>query len=662
MRPQPKWLREGLIFVGNWETLVARTRHGGLAENMRELYKAEHSEEVVRRLKDVGVNMILMHYFKTGLRVEEEERAYAEQLAGFCRKYGMRVGAYIGGTIYYETLAQDDEDCVNWAARDEDGRPIRRSLSSGLCRYKPCYNQPGYRAFIRRVVEMAVKELGTDLVHFDNFGDSAEPACHCGECVRKFSKFLETKYRDASIRLERYGFTDFSRIRPPIFPKTVPPEKYPLVRDPSVQDWMEFGSECLTDFYREMSDLILELNPEVAVECNPGGIRPGNWRYYCGVDLPRLVVHGDVFWTEENAEPRLEDGRLISRIRTFKAAQSLGNVLFSYALGPHTTRFRRFSKDARLPVLEPMVLGGPTIGCVGMMWEGGEVEEIEKNLRSPDFAFFLKHRSRFVDTEPVTDVAVVRSFSSMAFNAVDPHRDVWFFEQALIQSAVTFTLAFDRDLNEGCPYRVLVLAGQECISEEQVRFLEAFLQAGGGVVLVENSGTHDAWHRVRTETLTNVLRALADEVETLENGVTQARIGRGRAAIAPSIVATADDPLGPFDWRRPENWKDLLEAVRWAAGGRLSVEVEAPPSFIVEVRRQTEPDRLLIHLLNFESVSPGPDLRVSVAIPEFARPARCIELSPEEPEGREVHFESDDDGIAFEVSGVEKYRLVVIDG
>ena len=122
MRPPPRWLREGLIFVGNWETLVARARHGGLAENMGDLYKAEHSEDVVRRLKDVGVNMILMHYFKTGLRVEEEERVYAEQLAGFCRKYGMRVGAYIGGTIYYETLAQDDEDCVNWAARDEDGR------------------------------------------------------------------------------------------------------------------------------------------------------------------------------------------------------------------------------------------------------------------------------------------------------------------------------------------------------------------------------------------------------------------------------------------------------------------------------------------------------------------------------------------------------------
>ncbi len=661
MRPQPKWLREGLIFVGNWETLVARTRHGGLAENMPELYKAEHTEDVVRRLKDVGVNMILMHYFKTGLRVEEEERAYAAQLAGFCRKHGMRVGTYIGGTIYYETLAQDDEDCVNWAARDEDGRPIRRSLSSGLCRYKPCYNQPGYRVFIRRVVEMAVKELGTDLVHFDNFGDSAEPACHCGACVRRFSEFLETSYRDAPVRLERYGFTDLSRIRPPIFPKAVPPENYPLVRDPSVQDWMVFSSECLTDFYREMSDLILEMNPEVVVECNPGGIRPGNWRYYCGVDLPRLVVHGDVFWTEENAEPRLEEGRLISRIRTFKAAQSLGNVLFSYALGSHTTRFRRFSKDARLPILEPMVLGGPTIGCVGMMWEGGEVEEIEKNLRSPDFAFFLKHRSHFVDAEPVADVAVVRGFSSMAFNAVDPHRDVWLCEQALVQSAVPFTLAFDRDLTEGCPYRVLVLAGQECISEAQVRFLEAFLRAGGGVVLTEKSGTHNAWHRLRTEPLARVLTSRAEGVQTSEDGVIRARIGRGRVAIVPAIVATTEDPSGPFDWKRPENWKDIVDAVRWAGGGRLSVEVEAPPSFIVEVRRQTEPDRLLIHLLNFDSPTPGPDVRVSVGIREFTQPSGCVELSPEEPDGREVPTQQDGDRITFSVSDVKKYRLVVLE-
>ena len=78
---EPAWWDQGVVFVGNWEPLVFRLRRGGETPvSVVEDYLREHTEETVLRLKAAGVNMILTHFYKTGLEAEREDVELAKQL------------------------------------------------------------------------------------------------------------------------------------------------------------------------------------------------------------------------------------------------------------------------------------------------------------------------------------------------------------------------------------------------------------------------------------------------------------------------------------------------------------------------------------------------------------------------------------------------------
>src|SRR6185437_12821067 len=86
---EPAWWGQGVVFVGNWEPLVFRRRHGGnLPVNYEALYQREHTEETVLKLKAAGVNMIITHFYKTGLDTERDDVEAAKRLAELCHKHG----------------------------------------------------------------------------------------------------------------------------------------------------------------------------------------------------------------------------------------------------------------------------------------------------------------------------------------------------------------------------------------------------------------------------------------------------------------------------------------------------------------------------------------------------------------------------------------------
>ena len=59
----------------------------------------------------------------------------------------------------------------------------------------------------------------------------------------------------------------------------------------------------------------------------PAEIAPGK----AAIDHPRLLTSTDVFWTEEpNPAQYLPDGRLVSKIRSYKLARAFKNILLAY--------------------------------------------------------------------------------------------------------------------------------------------------------------------------------------------------------------------------------------------------------------------------------------------------------------------------------------------
>ena len=80
---RPEWLRrEGIVMAGSWEPLVFRVRRDGTGyvptPEQQAAWQREHSEEMVARLKALGVNFVMTHCYKgAGLEAERESMADA---------------------------------------------------------------------------------------------------------------------------------------------------------------------------------------------------------------------------------------------------------------------------------------------------------------------------------------------------------------------------------------------------------------------------------------------------------------------------------------------------------------------------------------------------------------------------------------------------------
>jgi hypothetical protein len=129
-KPAPRWLgNEPLIVVGNWDSApIFRTRVGGQSVDMEEQYAREHTEETVRKLKDLGVTMAIIHFYKGfGLKAEAAQLEDSRKLAALLKKYGIRVGVYVGSTLGYEAFLAERPDAAQWIVPDFLGKPLTYS-------------------------------------------------------------------------------------------------------------------------------------------------------------------------------------------------------------------------------------------------------------------------------------------------------------------------------------------------------------------------------------------------------------------------------------------------------------------------------------------------------------------------------------------------------
>ena len=347
--PEPAWLDQGLVFVGNWEPLVFRLRHGGeLPVDVVDLYKREHTEETVRKLREAGVNMILTHFYKTGLDSDREDIELAKQLGVLCRKHGLRLGTYIGGTIFAETLLRDTPQAKEWVRYDEHGNPVR--YGEQTYRYRPDFNHPGYVEHMKRVIRAAIEEVHTDLIHLDNHALLAPPwTGNTPEINRRFRAFLARKYSPEQLK-SRLGFSDVRAVTVPTWHGIPQPAHLAPIADPLIQEWIDFRCQDFAEYYGKLAAYARQLNPNVVVELNPHGIYGSNRAFLNGVDHARLLPPGSVFWSEEPNEAQVdENGILVSKIRSFKLARRLDQTLFIYTDRKSTRLNSSHSRASRMP-------------------------------------------------------------------------------------------------------------------------------------------------------------------------------------------------------------------------------------------------------------------------------------------------------------------------
>jgi len=664
---RPAWVKEGIVMAGNWEPLTFIRRRGGQPVADVENWPLERTEEAARGLAQAGVNLVITNLHKGfGLKTEAEDIAATRRFVQFAHRHGVRVGGYVGTTMMYETFFLEEPEARNWVQVDEWGRPFYYGHNGQQTfRYVACRNNPGYDDFIFRVLELGVGDLKLDLIHFDQMELWGEPfSCRCRHCRGLFREFLERRYPPGQ-RAPRFGFERLDAVGPPPFDHIEgAPIRFPSLANPLMQEWALFRMEQVARHFARYDAWLHSLNPEVALEGNPNLDLATNRGFTRGVDVAQMLEHGDIVWSEDPHYARwTDDGRLISKIRAFKAARIMGKSVFVYTGGRYGPP--EAVSPAHLRIAEAMAFNDMNLGMVGDVAPDG-IRLSPQARRYIDF--FLSRRGMLKDTVPVPEVAVLRSVASTEFRPASGIPGAVLFEQALIQNQVPFDIVFDRHLEDLSRYRVLVLANQDALSDLQLDRIRAFVAQGGGLVATGASSLYTDWLLERSRFgLADLFGLDGPPAPGAPNTPVRRQRGAGRVVYIPRIEPRLEPPpaqmtyaFGSEYWRLPRNAADLIAAVVWAGASRPVLN--APPSVAVEVVRQRATGKLLMHLVNYNDSKPAENLQVAWRLPANATVSRAVVDSPEQSGPRALAL-SVRDGVAhFRIPSVAVYGVVELEG
>lgn len=632
-RKQPSWINQGLVFVGNWEPLRwayrknwqnwGNGRAGALAE---QIHREEHSEATVIGLKKLGVNMVLTSFHKGfGIENEKEDMEEARQYGRLLHKHGLKLGVYVSALLLYEELYAEFPESRHWHRVLADGSPD--TYGDDGYRYRAFLNHPEYLNYMKRVCELAL-EAGADLIHFDtvsqtpfNYHPMAEPM---------FREWLKTRFPTAGGWFFRSGLRHWEHVRIPRYSGAALEGPFD---QPIMQEYLQFKAQLLSGYAAEMATFIQKRNPECAVEFNPHGILGGNRVLASSVDHQTLLPWLDAYWSEEpNHAAFTADGRLISKIRSFKVGQAHNSLLFSYTVPlPRPGGRSDEERDPRLLLAEAMAFNRQCLGDLGTPLAYQDFPESgRKYIRE-----FRRRFDLFARGETAADVAVLRTFASMAYNNYHTHRETMLAEQALIQSQVAFDILEDNDLARVASYKTVVLANQECLSDEQIQTLRAYVAGGGGILATAGTGEFNQWRRQRDQSTLEALLGLKSDAAARGKPARHTHV-KGRVAYLPGLVPSiAVPPRTAFVnryWAPPRNAGEFVDALRWSVGGRLGWELTAPPSVAVNAYRQPARNRSLLHLVNFDHARRPAleNLKLAIRTAEAASIRQVSLYSPDE--------------------------------
>ena len=630
-------------------------RRGFADPDIRDNWLALVSDEILAYEKKAGSNYWTAQLFKGfGLEAEAEDRQYLPELVSRLKKSGFRVGGYVGGTIAYETFLIEHSEAEDWfVPLDYWGEAA--TYNNQYFRRRIWFDHPGYKAYMKRVLKLGVEEYGMDLIHFDNVGNVGKiPVFSHPMAIEAFRDYLREKYSPAKLK-DRLGFSDPRFVLPPVAPVLGDQEFF---YDPLIMEWIDFRCEMLGAYIKELTEYVRSLNPEVATDINIGTLKGSNKAWENGQNLCLLLPHTDISIFEgSDSGVYTEDERLICNVRDYKIGRTFNNLVLNCAGSPSGIGYTPVS------VPEQLAYNRHCLGPSSMN------EDNWKYIQ-----FLKKHFEYFRETENITDVAILRSYPSMAYNNYSTHQSTILFEQTLIQGNIPFDIIFDDHMTDLSKYSVLVLANQESLSDENLALIRNFVQEGGGLVATELTSLFTDWRRRRpTFGLLDLFKVeppppaargkLPVITETQEK---RNEVGAGRVVYIPEIIPSIDRPplakMSNKYWKLPSNWKQLKDAVQWAAGGELSVEIEAPLYVVSELLEQKQQNKTLLHLVNF-NVTKEPVVRnigVDLRIPGNKSVQSVSLFLPEEDSASDIPFNTKDNRITFTVPQIAAYGMLVI--
>ena len=667
--PVPSWIGHGKLrwVWGLWEPLMFYRRSAHMAayapgntEWTQAWYLRMHSEEILDKLAEMGVNCVSTHYYKGfGVEAEAEEMERAARYTELCHARGIRVlGYHQWATICYETFLDEVPHAERWVQRNADGGLLLYGTST-YWRWLGCQQHEEYVAYLAEVVTRCLAEAKMDGIEWDG----TVYKCHCELCQQRFRDYLEAKYEGIDV-LPLFGIPHFHHVRIPSTEGR---------RDPLLQELLAFRRDFMRQKLREWNQLIKSINPEAAQVTylvDPAPAEPP--------DAIDIIV-------DENHDSPFVDGEVLThRQRGFKHGAALDRVVLgtSWFRAPsRNTRARegegadRFGTEA-----EVAAFGTPVGGlrrperaaevkrdlaeCAA---SGGHVVTATWALRAvggdraafeqPDLhaalrqylGFFRRNEGWFDTAGSLARVGILRSSKSLELDFFASYPCVAGMEQICLQHQIPFRVVFSFALQDISRLDVLVLAEQTCLSDAEVAAIVGFVEGGGGLVVTGRTGMFDERFRARR----------AHPLKEL--------FGRPRVAYFPDTperlgAPQRDHPPAYHHFELPSGAQAVADAIVSAAARPLPVRVSAGRCVGVDGYRVGSGHRV-IHLLNYDNDTPAHNTAVALSA-EAAGELLVHEaqwVSPDtSPEAQQAEGEQVGDGWRFELETLDTYTMLVI--
>jgi hypothetical protein len=361
------------------------------------------------------------HAFLQGFGLAFEKPQW-QRTAAFVRlahRNGIRVVGYCQfGSLYYETFLAEEPKAESWSQRDVNGG-LKTYEGRQYYRWRPCFNHPEFRAYVKRAVRVGLEDVGLDGFNFDN---CISYPCYCERCTALFRAWLAKRYPDP---MPLFGLPSFDHVRqPPAAPKTE------RIDDPLIRAWSGGGAKRSAISW-ERSRTLARAAAGCAAHANP--------THPCGAGdtVVRSVWpvwigrHLDMMITENANSPELDGDLMVSQIRAHKDAAAVGYraVPTSWASGPEragssisASRLPQTPDEIRLQIAEAAAYGG----IPGANWAlratgdgaGMRIDRPEfREALGAYLTFVRRHEALVCPVRQVCDVAVLHAFPSFAFDA-----------------------------------------------------------------------------------------------------------------------------------------------------------------------------------------------------------------------------------------------------
>jgi beta-galactosidase len=402
-----------------------------------------------------------------------------------------------------------------------------------------CKNHPGYRQHARLVVERLAGALGNhpDIVawQIDNeFGCHDTARCYCPRCEALFQEWLRERFGGDIAALNRawgtffwsQDYNDFSEI---CVPRDTADNTGNDGQSPAlVLDFYRFSSDVQVRFQREQAEVLRRLSPGRTITHNFMGLFPHIDYFALAADLDVVSWDNYPFWTNgTNRPPRplahdlmrglkrrnvwvMEQGSGPGGWGTFPSTPQPGQMrAWAYqavARGADLVSFFRW-RSCRW---------GREQYWHGILYHHGQPQRRYAELKQLG-AEFKKLSGELDGTSVRSEVAILHDYDTVwaletqphvrSDRSFDPREMAQNWGDALARLGVTADAVSTAAGLEG--YKLVIAPTLHVCTPELAARLEAFVRAGGTLVLGPRSGAKDLENAVVDELLPGPLRRLA---------------------------------------------------------------------------------------------------------------------------------------------------------